>query len=256
MRVFDRIDPQDLERREWQLWILVLATLAVFACAIVLLMYPAVFLDPLVVSGSELRKAFFGFCLLSILLLAYLANRQVVLVRTRSSVIKNQEARLQAHKDVAAQFLGSLPDLPLFQARLRAEFKRAVVGEQPFSLVLVSVTAAAHSLAADNEVIAIIVGALKRKLRGDDLIYLLAPRVFCILLPGVKGDDASRLCDRMIKALTEARASSGLSFDTKMLNYPEQTNSLQGFEEGVRIFLGPGAAFPAPRSVASTRREG
>ena len=117
MRIFDQINPQDLERREWQLWILVLATLAVFACAIVLLMYPAVFLNPLVVSGSELRKAFFGFCLLSILLLAYLANRQVVLVRTRSSVISKGESISQGFRQ--------------FQKEVASLREQAIAAESP-----------------------------------------------------------------------------------------------------------------------------
>jgi len=244
VHIFDRIDPHDLERREWHLWVLVLATLAVFASAIVLLMYPTVFLDPLVVSGPTLRKAFFGFCALSTLLLAYLANRQVLLARARRTVLKDQEAILRAQKDVTANFLASLPDLPLFQARLRAEFKRALLGQQPFSLVLVSINAAANSLAANNELIAVIVGALKRKLRGDDFIYLLAARVFCILLPGVTGANASRLSDRMTEALNEARASGCLSFETKMLNYPEQANSLQEIEEVIHSFVAAGSTSP------------
>jgi GGDEF domain-containing protein len=168
-----------------------------------------------------------------------------MLARSRETVLKNQQAMLQAQKDVTANFLASLPDLALFQARLRAEFKQALLGQQPFSLVLVSVKAAANSLAADNELIAVIVAALKRKLLGDDLIYLLAPRVFCILLPGVTCENASSLRDRMTQALNAARASSGLSFETKMLNYPDQTNSLQGFEEAVRSFVGDGSPSPA-----------
>jgi len=246
MQIFDRIDPQDLERREWHLWILVLATLAVFATAIILLMYPTIFLNPLVVSGPELRKAFFGFCMLTTLLLAYLTNRQIVLSRTRRAVLTNQAAILRAKRDVTVNFLSSLPDRPLFQARLRAEFRRAVLGQQPFSLVLVSVKAATNSVDADNELVAVIVSALKRKLRGDDLVYLLAPRVFCILLPGVTLDNASRLKDRLIQALNDARASSGISFETQLLNFPEQTNTLQGFEEAVRTFAGDRTPTPAP----------
>jgi GGDEF domain-containing protein len=238
MRVFDRIDPHDVERREWHLWLLVLATMSVFAVAIVLLAYPSVFLDPLLARGLEARKAFFGFCVLSVLLLAYLANRQLALARIRKGVFKAQEDRLRVQTEVAASLLGSLPDLPLFQARLRAEFQRAALGHQPFSLVLVSVKPAADSPAGDNRVIALMVGAFKRKLRRDDLIYLLAPQIFCILLPGVTCDNASRISERMIAALSDARAASGLTYETKMLNYPEQTKSLQGFEEAVRTFAG------------------
>lgn len=246
MQIFDRIDPRDLERREWHLWILVLATLGVFATAIVLLMYPTIFLNPIVVSGTELRKAFVGFCILTTLLLAYLTNRQIVLARTRREILSTQEALLRSQRDVTANFLGSLPDRALFQARLRAEFRRAVLGQQPFSLVLVSVKAATNSVDADNELVAVIVSALKRKLRGDDLVYLLAPRVFCILLPGVTCDNAARLKDRLIQALDEARSSKGISFDTQLLNFPEQTNTLQGFEEAVRTFAGEPLPSPAP----------
>ena len=246
MQIFDRIDPRDLERREWHLWMLVLATLAVFATAIILLMYPAIFLNPIVVSGPELRKAFFGFCMLTTLLLAYLTNRQILLARTRRAVLSTQEALLRSQRDVTVNFLGSLPDRPLFQARLRAEFRRAVLGQQPFSLVLVSVKAATNSADADNELVAVIVSALKRKLRGDDLIYLLAARVFCILLPGVTCDNATRLKDRLIQALNDARASCGISYETQLLNFPEQTNTLQGFEEAVRGFAGEPVASSAP----------
>jgi len=245
MHIFDRIDLQDLERREWHLWMLVLATLLVFASAIVLLMYPTVFLNPLVVSGPILRKAFFGFCALSILLLAYLANRQVLLARARRTVLKDQAAMLRAQKDVTANFLGSLPDLRLFQARVRAEFKRALLGQQPLSLVFVSVEAAGSSLSANNELIAVLVGALKRKLRGDDFIYLLAPRVFCILLPGVTAANASRLRGRMTAGLNEARASSRCSFEIKVLNYPEQAKTVQDIEEAIRPFAAAGSTSPS-----------
>ncbi len=249
MQVFDRIDPRDLERREWHLWVLVLATLLVFTCAIVLLMYPSVFLTPLIVSGLELRRVFFGFCLLSALLLAYLANRQIVLARARRQVFRNQEAQIQAQSDLAVTLLGSLPDLPLFQARLRAEFQRAALGRQPFSLVLASVQASNDPSAADKRVISLIVGAFKRKLRRDDLIYLLAPQVFCILLPGVTCANAERVRERMKQALTNARTSSEFTFETQMLNYPEQTKSLSGFEEAVRSFAGIRIETQAGRGV-------
>lgn len=254
MQVFDRIDPHDLKRREWHLWMLVLATLAVFAGAIVLLMYPTVFLNPLV-SGIELRKVFFGFCVLSALLLAYLANRQIVLSRTRDAVFKSQQEKLEAQREVAASLLGSLPDLPLLQARLRAEFKRAALGRQPFSLVLGSLKSSDDTRAADNQLMALILGALKRKLRRDDLIYLLAPRVFCILLPGVTYQNAACVQQRMVRALNDAQAAGGLTFEAELLSYPEQTNSLTRFEETVLKFAGVGAEAHGGHGSAPGERE-
>ena len=256
MRVFDRIDPRDLERREWHLWLLALAALVVFAGAIGLLMYPTVFLNPLLVRGLDVPHAFIGFCVLSVLLLVYLTNRYILLSRLRRAAFKRQEASLQTQTEVATSLLGSLPDLPLFQARLRAEFQRAALGGQPFSLVLASMKSADSSPEADNRLIALVVGAFKRKLRRDDLIYLLAPQVFCILLPGVTFANALRVEERMQKALTEARTTSGLSFETRMLNYPDQTKSLQGFGEAVRAFAGINVDTQSTRDKRRTDSEG
>ena len=92
-------------------------------------------------------------------------------------------------------------------------------------------------------------------MRRDDLLYLLAPRVFCILLPGVTRQNADLVRVRMAQALSQARDASGLLFETKLLSYPEQTNSLQEFEEGVLSFAGVGAEMHNERASASSGRQ-
>jgi hypothetical protein len=79
---------------------------------------------------------FFGFCALSTLLLVYLANRQVLLARARRTVVKDQEAMLRAQKDVTANFLGSLPDLRLFQVGSERSSSERFSDSNPFHLSL------------------------------------------------------------------------------------------------------------------------
>ena len=46
MQVFDRVDPNTLDGRELQLWILAHTVIVVLAVGVGLLMYPAVFSHP------------------------------------------------------------------------------------------------------------------------------------------------------------------------------------------------------------------
>ena len=61
MNVFDRIDSKELDRRELQLWLLAITTILILTVGMALLMYPTVFYEPLILTSSTLRKAFFGF---------------------------------------------------------------------------------------------------------------------------------------------------------------------------------------------------
>ena len=51
MKIFDQIDAGNLDRREWQLWVLALAVILVLAAGMALLMYPAIFSTPVIVTG-------------------------------------------------------------------------------------------------------------------------------------------------------------------------------------------------------------
>ena len=70
MRIFDQIDPLNLNRRQWELWMLALTVILILAVGMALLMYPAALSNDLIVSGTTKRKIFFGFCALSVLLVA------------------------------------------------------------------------------------------------------------------------------------------------------------------------------------------
>lgn len=95
MRVFDRIDTRNLNRRQWELWRLALTVILILIIGIVLLMYPAVSSSDLVVSRATKLKIFFGFCALALLLVSYLVDRQVVIRQLRNRL---EEERKQAEQ--------------------------------------------------------------------------------------------------------------------------------------------------------------
>ena len=88
MHVFDQVDPLSLESREHSLWLLALSILFLFAVGIALLMYPAVFSNPLALMAGSPRATFFGFCTMSVLAILYLGNRQILISRLRKKTPK------------------------------------------------------------------------------------------------------------------------------------------------------------------------
>jgi len=88
MHVFDQVDPLSLESREHSLWLLALSILFLFAVGIGLLMYPAVFSNPMALMAGSPRATFFGFCAMSVLAIIYLFNREIVISRLRQKTAK------------------------------------------------------------------------------------------------------------------------------------------------------------------------
>jgi len=82
-----------LDRRELHLWLLAITVMQVMATGMAWLRYPTVFSGPVVLTGPTLRKTFFGFCVLSILLGGYFLGRQLTIRQLRK---RRFEDRLQA----------------------------------------------------------------------------------------------------------------------------------------------------------------
>ena len=83
MRISDRIDPQTLERREFQLSVLSIVVIAVMSVGMAASVYPMVFSQPATPDTETARKSFYAFCVLSVLMVSYLTNRQIVIRRLR-----------------------------------------------------------------------------------------------------------------------------------------------------------------------------
>jgi hypothetical protein len=88
MHIFDQVDPLSLESREQHLWLLALSILFLFAVGIALLAYPAVFSNPIALMVDSPRATFFGFCVMSVLAIIYLFNRQIMISRLRQKTAK------------------------------------------------------------------------------------------------------------------------------------------------------------------------
>jgi GGDEF domain-containing protein len=240
MQIFDRIDPSKLDRRDMQLWMMALGMLVIFAAGLALLVYPAAFEMPVVVSGPFLRQVFFGFCALSLLVVGYLMERRIVIQQLRRRLNEERSRSRQLLNQASADLLSTLPGFEHFQDRLAMEFRRAVHAQLPLSLVIASLKSSQHlhdpgdtSMAYGDAAKAMI-----RKLRGEDSIYLFQPGVFGVVLPGVATSDGHRVAERLLEGLADASgASTRFSFALRVVNYPEHVAAAQEMERAVTAFL-------------------
>jgi GGDEF domain-containing protein len=249
MRVFDQVDALTVERREWHLWLLAMLVILILATGMALLMYPTVFSSPVILMGTTLRKVFFGFCALSILILGYLLDRQLVIRQLRRELSEEQARNTRLRHQASAELLETLPGFSHFQDRLAMEYRRANTTQQPLSMLIVSLIPSRNT--SDPKEIDASYGdaakAVVRRLRREDSIYLFRPGVFGIVLPGTSGGDAYRVSDRLAEGLRDASgANDRFSFDLRVVNYPEHTASAREMEQVARSFLsGDPVAVPA-----------
>src|SRR5712692_7970016 len=104
----------NLESREWHLWLLAFTVIFVLALGTALLMYPTVFSTPVVLGGPTMRKAFFGFCALVVLLLGYFVDRQLVVRHLRQQLAREQKTIMRIRYEASAELLSTVPDFVHF----------------------------------------------------------------------------------------------------------------------------------------------
>lgn len=225
----------DLERREFQLSLFACMAIAVLAAGLALLMYPAVF------SSHESRPygapqiAFFGFCGLSCLLVAYIIDRQFTIRRLRSQMVVDRERSSEALRQASADLLSTMPNFNTFEDRLTMEFRRSAAGELKLTVLVVSI-ALHDALSAPNQGMGMsalgdAARAISRKLREQDSIYILRPGFFGVILPGVGQEEAQRVSGRLGEGLSDAAgASDRFSFKIERISYPEQTSTARDLE--------------------------
>ncbi len=255
MKIFDQIDPGNLDRREWQLWVLALAVILVLAAGMALLMYPTIFSAPVIVTGPTQRKAFFGFCALAILLLGYLVDRQIMIRHLRKQLEEDQRAMIKIRHEASIDLLQTLPGFEHFQDRLAMEYRRASTMSHPLSLLIVALKSA-RSLTDTREVPTAFGDAAKallRRLRGEDSMYLFSPGVFCLVLPGVSAQNAYRITSRLTEGLQDASgASDRFTFELRVFNYPEHAKTAREIEEAVRPFVPKSPPLPSLEESPAT----
>ncbi len=239
MRTFDRIDLDNLERRELHLSILTAVLVLILAAGVALLMYPLVFVHPDENNKWNLRIAFTGFCVLSLLVAGYLLDRQRTIRRLKQQLIEQFERNLELRHQARVDLLQTIPDLNHFWDSLAMEFRRAASLQQPLSLLVAKPKSSRGSsqTSETTEAWGEAAKAMTSKLRPTDSIYRLSPGVFGILLPETDITNANGISLRLQEALRMVEAKSGLSFEMKVFNFPEHVGSAHELEEIVKSML-------------------
>ena len=233
VKLFDRIDPTTLDRRERDLSLLSLGIVIVLGAGAALLMYPSIGSSG-AASGNTTRTLFVSYCVMYVLMVAYLLEREHVIQKLRRNVVQ-QRAQIQVlRQEASADLLGTLAGFSHFQDQLAMGFRRAVQIAEPLSLVLVRVQPLPQLDSPQEASLAMgeAARALVRKLRTEDSLFLLSSRVFGIFLPNTALPGMNRVVERVADGLLDASgAGSRFRFDLGMVNYPEQASTASEMEQ-------------------------
>jgi len=223
----------DLESREYHLSLFACLAIVILAGGLALLMYPAVFSARETSANRVPQIAFFGFCALSCLLVAYIVDRQVTIHRLRNELAMDRMHASEALRQASADLLSTMPNFSMFEDRLVMEFRRASAAELKLSVLVVCIKL--HSAYSDPSLGTSVLGdaakAISRKLREQDSIYMLRPAHFGAILPGVNQKAVQQVTSRLAEGLSDAAgASDRFSFKIDSVSYPEQTRTAADLE--------------------------
>lgn len=233
MQVFDQIRIQDVDRRDWQLWALALMMILILAAGLALLMYMLVSPQAFSLSGRAMLKGIIGFCLLTVLFVGYLIDRQLTIVRLRQELGDERRHNLELRTHDNKELLQTLFGRGQFCDRLALELKRAENSRQPLSGLTVSLEVS-PALSVPDEIYSTFgeaVKAMMHRLRGGDSIYQFTSGVFGILLPGIASPEARRVAVRVADGLSDAMGvSKRYSFDIRITSFPEHAKTAKEME--------------------------
>jgi len=233
MKINGQSAPADLERRELQLSIFACLAIVVLAAGLALLMYPAVFSNREHSPTKAPQSAFFGFCALSCLLVAYIIDRQITIHRLRGQMALDRERASEALRQASADLLSTMPNFNTFEDRLTMEFRRAVAAELKLSVLVISIKlqGAFSEPILGMSALGDAAKAISRKLGDEDSIFILRPTFFGVILPGVDQMGVQKVSARIAEGLSDAAGvSDRFSFKIEAISYPEQLSSAHDLE--------------------------
>jgi len=222
-----------------QLTVLSVVFVLVEGAGLAVLMYPLVFARTDEGNLWTLRVAYFGFCVLTLLFVWYLLDRQRVVRKLRHNLLEELERNVQLRQQASADILESMPGQDDFWDRLAMEHRRAMITNKTMSLLLVQSKRSSGAGNADQNTAAAgdAAKAISHKLRPTDSIYNLSPHLFAVVLPESDTQNARRVAVRLQEELQAVRANHGLTFDFSVHNYPEHVQSAHELEEIVKSLL-------------------
>lgn len=237
MQKFNRTRPADLERRELQLTLFASGAIIVLAVGLALFMFPVVFSNQPPFSHVEFSIAFFGFCILSILLAVDLIDRQLTIQRLRRQIIEDQRRGLAIQEQASSELFKALPGFNSFQDQLSMEFRRAATSGRELSLLVftISLEEQVPLPGTENSMFGDAAKAILRKLRQQDSFYLLQQNCFGIILPDAVLSDAKQISSRLAEGLMDAAGVyKRFTFESAIVNYPNHAHCAQELENEVR----------------------
>lgn len=239
MAGFDHTELDRLERRDLHLSILAATIVLVMAGGVALLMYPLVFVHPDEGNKWTLRFAFAGFCLLSVLVAAYLLDRKRTVHGLKQQLVAELKRNLELRHQANVDLLHTIPDLNHFQDRLSMEHRRAASMQRTFSLLGIKVILSRNLMGTNEETTALgeVARELSRNLRPTDSIFALGPGVFGLVLPDTDTAGANRIKFRLEETLQAIGGGNRFSSEAFVYNYPEQFQSAHEMEQEVLSLL-------------------
>ncbi|MGD1100578.1 MAG: hypothetical protein ABSA59_00820 [Terriglobia bacterium] len=240
MLIFDRIRLQDIDRRNWQLWILAIVMILILAGGLALHMYSLASATGFSVSERVMLKGIIGFCALAVLFAGYLIDRQVVIAHLRKELAEEKKHNLERRARGNKELLQTLFGPGQFCDRLALELQRAATSKLPLSGLTISLELSPSPSDSDEIYSAFgeAVKAMMQRLRGEDSIYQFTSGVFGILLPATGAELARGVAVRVADGLNEAMGiSQRYSFDVRITNFPDHAKTAPEMEALMRAPL-------------------
>lgn len=193
-----------LEKRDWELWLIVSLTGVLASAGLLAIVLPAAFIkqDNVHFEITVSRQLVVGLLVLLALLNTYLVTRRVELRRLRekviSTTIQNELVRLQSFTDPLTEIYNrrSLEDMA---GRFISHARRL---HRPLSFALIDVdrfkevnTRFGHL--TGDVVLSEIAGLLKNSVRGSDAVVRYGGDEFLVILADSSCDAASRVIERI-----------------------------------------------------------
>ena len=249
MKIFDEIRVQQLDRRQLQLTILASLAIAVLATGVALLMYPAIFSRAILVSSQSLQFAFYGFCLLSALLVGYLWDRQLTIRRLSEQVRTEQRRNVALRLKASSDLLNTIPGARGFREQLLACSQLMDSKLTALSVAVVRIDLSGMVTGKNEGQIAYADAAqvIHRRLRKQDSIWTLSPGVYGIILAGMDTPAAQRFAASIETGLQDAAGvNSRFTVEIQLLNFAGYGRSAFEIEQAVNELLPRDITVAAP----------
>jgi diguanylate cyclase (GGDEF)-like protein len=199
-----------LEKRDWQMWLIVAGTGILVSAALLALLFPSVILDEGKVHFEFIvsREAFFGLAAMLVIFNTYMITRRLELRRMREAIIstslQNELVRLQSFTDPLTEVFNrrALDDMA---GRYMARARRL---EKPLSFMVIDTdrfkdinTRFGH-LTGDF-VIAEIAAILQGAVRGSDAVVRYGGDEFLVVVADSSIEGATIAADRVTRSVED-----------------------------------------------------